>query len=737
MTNTVTNNALPVLLWGVLSLCASFMQSVAACGYSFVGGCSTHIGLQINGTRDSFPVDACAFGGAFEGLQFGKIRSLRMRSVNAITWESCINNVTSVTLYYRIYETGTNGGNWSTFSLNQDSTRLQGPYTSRYRSAYTDIDLTQGLIIGRNYSFEVYYSAQIDTIGDDFIPETTLLQNNKGKNYTLFFEYGGMAAPPFTTVVTRRENALCYQDSSGIAGVSIFGEAQNVRYQWSSSSDNYHTIFRLPKGSYSVTVTSSNADDQVRTVFIDQPAPLNATIMDIEPAGCNNRPGSATAMAFGGTAPYRYSWSSGTSGATGSFPTAGLWQLSVLDDHNCAARLSAQIPFSNTIAQRIIETEICQGDTFTINQTKFFKTGLYEYNIPNPVGCDTLVRISLKVINADSALLFLPDTARIVCLSPSIDLCALAVTGQSFMWKKDNTVLNSTACYTATSGGEYEISGTLAGRIKVCTARKTIYIEARLSPPMVTTESRVRTLPCRSDSVEVEIIASVNTRHPSFEWKVDGNVLSTQAVLRFLTIPARLPDLTIALSVTDEYGCHINSNQFALSAVNPPDPLVISLSGTDASGAQETDGTVEVTALAGTRSYQYKWSNGGTTARQQNLLPGTYCVTVEDGSGCKRMGCQTISYTSAAHEAMPPRSFVVFPNPAARGSVVRVRLPRVQPAPEYRFMLFDAAGCLRQEGVLTGESLTLPDTLPFGWYVMTLLLPEGVLKGRILIENSN
>lgn len=471
-----------LLVVGILSFFVFYTGPLHACGYSFVGGCSTHIGLEINGTRDSFPVDVCAFGGPFDGLDLGNIRTLKMRFANAITWESCVNNVTNVTLYYRVYEVGQAGSIWRTLVLNQDSTHLQGPYTTRYRSLNTNLDMSQGLGTGKRYLLEVYYMAAIDTLGDDFIPETTLLQNNKGSNYKMFFTYGGAGAPPFTTVVTRRDYALCYKDSSGIAGVSIFGNAADLRYHWSSSPDNYHTIFRLSEGTYTVTVTSSNADPQIRTIAIGQPTPITAVINDIEPAGCNNRAGHATAVASGGTAPYRYTWSSGTTGNVGSFPTAGVWTLTIQDDHNCVARFSVQIPANNTIAQRVVDTEICYGDTLISDRIKFFKTGEYQYTLPNAAGCDTLVRLSLKVIYPDSALLFLPDTAQIVCLSPSIDLCARSVWGETYTWKKNNVVLGTQPCYTATSGGDYEIAATLAGRTRTCVARKMIHIDARLLP---------------------------------------------------------------------------------------------------------------------------------------------------------------------------------------------------------------------------------------------------------------
>ena len=113
-----------------------------ACGYSFVGSCSSDIGLRINGTSAFFAVADCSYGNPFNGTVLPDIQSLSISYGFAATWESCYNNVTGMTLCYRVFQQGTEAGNWSFYVLKQDSSKLELPYTTRYRSSTDNVVLT-------------------------------------------------------------------------------------------------------------------------------------------------------------------------------------------------------------------------------------------------------------------------------------------------------------------------------------------------------------------------------------------------------------------------------------------------------------------------------------------------------------------------------------------------------------------------------------------------------------------
>jgi hypothetical protein len=255
-----------------------FPVSSHACGYDWIGECSSSIHLRINGTTDSFNIAACPSGINYHGLYLGQLQTLSLANAKAITWESCQNNVTNISLKYRLYEEGGGAGSFQDYPLVEDFSKLEGPYTTRYWSKPGNIDLTAGLSIGKTYVLEVYMVAQVDTIGDDFVPETQLLKNNNGQYYRVSFTYGGPDAAPFVAIPTAIREPKCYGDSNGMIRISVWGEQTGLYYQWSNIPLNYHQQENLPAGNYSITVTGANHAAYLE-IPLSQPLPLDSTLL--------------------------------------------------------------------------------------------------------------------------------------------------------------------------------------------------------------------------------------------------------------------------------------------------------------------------------------------------------------------------------------------------------------------------------------------------------------------------
>lgn len=117
---------------------------------------------------------------------------------------------------------------------------------------------------------------------------------------------------------------------------------------------------------------------------------------------------------------------------------------------------------------------------------------------------------------------------------------------------------------------------------------------------------------------------------------------------------------TYMVTVTDATGC------FVITDVTLSDPaqLVVSLSKTDPTVCNGTNGTTMVTASGGTGTYTYNWTNGGVTVGTANSLSGlgqgTYMVTVTDANNCTQTGsvivsdgCNTCTMSVAAAGSSP------------------------------------------------------------------------------------
>ncbi len=93
------------------------------------------------------------------------------------------------------------------------------------------------------------------------------------------------------------------------------------------------------------------------------------------------------------------------------------------------------------------------------------------------------------------------------------------------------------------------------------------------------------------------------------------------------------------ITVTDGEGC---SSTASVTVGHPP-LLTVTTTSTPQMANGAADGTATAVPAGGTPRYSYTWSNGDTTAVIENLLPGTYTVTVTDANGCTAVGVVSVS----------------------------------------------------------------------------------------------
>jgi gliding motility-associated-like protein len=99
-----------------------------------------------------------------------------------------------------------------------------------------------------------------------------------------------------------------------------------------------------------------------------------------------------------------------------------------------------------------------------------------------------------------------------------------------------------------------------------------------------------------------------------------------------------IPAGTYNVQVVDGQGCPGN---FTIEVVDFP-VLEPNISSVNISCFGENDGSAMVAPSGGAGNYAYLWSNGATTSSIENLLAGTYSVTVTDENGCSAIVSTTI-----------------------------------------------------------------------------------------------
>ncbi|MBL0054307.1 MAG: SprB repeat-containing protein [Bacteroidetes bacterium] len=98
---------------------------------------------------------------------------------------------------------------------------------------------------------------------------------------------------------------------------------------------------------------------------------------------------------------------------------------------------------------------------------------------------------------------------------------------------------------------------------------------------------------------------------------------------------------TYTATVTDAKGCTAT----CAYTVTQPTQLVATCAGTNVNCFGGNNGSATVTATGGTAPYTYLWSNGKTTAANNNIAAGTYTATVTDAKGCTA----TCAYSNTAN----------------------------------------------------------------------------------------
>jgi gliding motility-associated-like protein len=140
-------------------------------------------------------------------------------------------------------------------------------------------------------------------------------------------------------------NIKCYGDSIGSITLSPYGGTGAFTYTWSNGSST-KDLTNIKSGQYIVTVTDNNSCSVIDTTIIYQPDLLTVSLYSpISFSGYNvssyqGTDGSIDATVNGGTIPYTYLWSNGSSTEDLNNLAFGNYIVTVIDTNGCKASAS-------------------------------------------------------------------------------------------------------------------------------------------------------------------------------------------------------------------------------------------------------------------------------------------------------------------------------------------------------------------------------------------------------------
>jgi gliding motility-associated-like protein len=522
--------------------------------------------------------------------------------------------------------------------------------------------------------------------------------------------------------------ASCNTICNGTASVVLGGGTPGYSYLWSPSNQTGSTATGLCVGEHSVTITDGNNCNTTIQLEIE---PLVNIIVNSNGVGvtcfgaCDAQ---ATATAFGGAAPYTYTWlPSNQVGQIAYDLCAGTHTVQVVDADGCSH--SAVVTFSTpspiTFQTSIVDAtcgSLCDGSA---SATAFGGTGTktYSWNTQPPQNTQNATQLCQGeyVVTATDVNGCIADTVVFIDAPSSLDF---------------NLVIEEPTCSFAdgqillqTFGGQapysYQWSNGQTSNPAINLAAGVYWV--KITDAIQCTDSFNIILNDKDGP-----IMQVNTTTTTCPGDCDGTAsaeqLSGNPLVSYLWTPGGANSNQITgcegqyfVTVTDVNGC-ISS---ASGVISEPFGINPNATITNVNCFGFCNGSIVLNPSGGNGGpYTFLWSNGSTANARVNLCPGNYSVTIVDAKGClitEVFTVGTINVINANPQSkdvscngacngfagvnptggQPPYSFYWFPTGSNSPGIVEIC------SGSYQVTITDANGCTANQSFTIVEASPL------------------------------
>ncbi|MFM7217085.1 MAG: PKD domain-containing protein, partial [Bacteroidota bacterium] len=178
----------------------------------------------------------------------------------------------------------------------------------------------------------------------------------------------------------------CFGGNNGNATITTNGGSSPYTYSWSPGNYSSAAVGNLTNGTYQVVITDATGCSQTQLVIINSPPQLTLSASGATTL-CNAQFANLAAQAGGGTTPYSYSWSNGSTDSvlTVSPVQSTVYSVSVTDANGCTTSpqvLSvAVLPPLQVVATG--DDTLCFGSSATVSAQAIGGDGAYQYSWNN------------------------------------------------------------------------------------------------------------------------------------------------------------------------------------------------------------------------------------------------------------------------------------------------------------------------------------------------------------------
>ncbi|MDP4686855.1 MAG: SprB repeat-containing protein, partial [Salibacteraceae bacterium] len=409
-------------------------------------------------------------------------------------------------------------------------------------------------------------------------------------------------------------NVSCNGAADGSGYTSVSGGTTPYSFAWSNTSQTTEDISGLAPGTYDVTVSDANGCSDIAQVIITEPATLVASMVSSSDANCfGSTDGEIVATGNGGTTPYAYNWSNGTTTATNANIGAGTYGVTITDANGCTSTGSYSITEPTLLGAMVVNVDsvscydLADGSievaanggttpylyTWSAGTANELNTGLsantYTVTISDANGCDTI--LTATVDHPDSISIAVSGT-DLLCFEDSTGTATAMANGGTGTLNYNWSNGNNTAAISTLLSGTFTVTVT---DFNGCMNDESITLN---QPNMLMASTSVIAEPlCFGDlSGSIEATSTGGTLPYQLAW---SNGDTTTAI-------SNVAAGAYMLTVTDANGCIVSVSD----TVNQPDALTLTFDITDALCNYDTNGALTANVAGGTMPWNFAWTTG-------------------------------------------------------------------------------------------------------------------------------
>ncbi len=435
----------------------------------------------------------------------------------------------------------------------------------------------------------------------------------------------------------------CNNAATGSIGLQIQGGISPYNFVWNNGATT-PSVNNLIAGNYSVTITDAANCSLVLNQSVTQPSGMQVNMFKTDETCFKSFDGNAHASVIGGTPPYTYFWSNGSSNRAIDSLTTGSYTLTVADANSCNVQSQTFIASPDSLnVSANIKAISCSGKTDgTITLTVQGGTTPYQYQWSNGANAASANNLAAGVYSAiitdskgcsaaGSYAVKQPDPIQlsldkndVTCNSQNNGIINLNVTGgippYTYLWTNNQT----TSALSNLVAGSYSVTVKDANQ---CSKSDSTNI---MEPSPIIVAATIENAKCFGEA-SGEIIT--NTSGGIAPYNYVWNTGNTQKDLQQIAAG------TYKLTVSDKNGC----TRIAQATVAQPQPIQIQFSVKDNKCFGGSEGEVQAMVTGGNLPYSYTWSNGGNAPSIKAVISGDYDLDIKDVKGCTANGTAKVN----------------------------------------------------------------------------------------------